>query len=71
MLNCCLEYERYLLLGDFYTTGMPIYFDATCSGSQLISLLFKIDKYAKSLNLISTKPSDVIGDFYSHLIEDY
>jgi len=50
-LNCCLEYEKYLLFGESYTTGMPIYFDATCSGSQLVSLLFGLSEYKKELNL--------------------
>lgn len=72
MLNCCLEYERYIIIGEHnYTTGMPIYFDATCSGSQLISLLFKVDDYAHSLNITPTTSDQQMGDFYTHLIDKY
>lgn len=71
MLNCCLEYERYLLIGEPYLTGLPIYFDATCSGSQLISLLFKLDDYAASLNLKPSSCEHVMGDFYMEIIDKF
>jgi len=54
-LSCCLEYERYLLFKEDYKTGFPIYFDATCSALQLISLLFNLDEYKNDLNLSNKK----------------
>lgn len=50
---------------------MIIYFDASCSGSQIISLLFNIDIYAKDLNLTKSTEKDVIGDMYSKVIEQF
>lgn len=70
-LNCCLEYERYLIFGKYYTTGMPIYFDATCSVMQIISLLFRLEDYATDLNIVKKTSSDEIGDFYMANIAEY
>ena len=70
-LNCCLEYENYLLFGDNYKTGMPIYFDATCSGSQLVALLFGIEDYEDVLNLNKKTSQESIGDFYLENIKEY
>ena len=71
-LNCCLEYERYLALGEgLYYSGMCIYFDATCSGSQLISLLFNIDDHAQELNLIPSDENKNMGDFYMKIIYEF
>ena len=71
-LNCCIEYKKYLHLGDAnYTTGMPIYLDATCSGSQLIHLLFRLNEYAVDLNLVKKTADDIIGDLYIKMIFDY
>ena len=54
-----------------YKSGLPIWFDASCSGSQIISLLFGIDTYANSLNITVKKESDILGDFYSLIISDF
>ena len=48
-----------------------IWVDATCSGSQLISLLLGIDKYAKDLNLLSSNKNEIPGDYYSKINEEF
>jgi hypothetical protein len=70
-LNCCLEYEKYLIFGEQYKTSMPIYFDATCSGSQLITLLLGIDDFVKDLNLSATTQMDELHDYYLRIVNDY
>ena len=70
-LNCCMEYEKYLIFGEYYKTKFTIYFDATCSGSQLITLLLGVDDYVKDLNLAATTESDELKDYYLKIIEGY
>ena len=70
-LNCCMEYEKYLIFGEYYKTKFTIYFDATCSGSQLITLLLGVDDYVKDLNLAATTDSDELNDYYLKIIEGY
>jgi hypothetical protein len=70
-LNCCLEYEKYLIFGENYKTRMPIYFDATCSGSQLITLLLGIDEYVEDLNLKASSEMNELKDYYLKIINNY
>jgi len=66
------EWKRYYFSNkDNFYSGFIIYMDATCSGSQIVSLLLGIDKYAASLNLIKSKSNDLIGDYYSQIISDF
>lgn len=61
-----------MALGEgLYYSGMCIYFDATCSGSQLISLLFNIDDHAQELNLIPSDENKNMGDFYMKIIYEF
>jgi DNA-directed RNA polymerase len=70
-LNCCLQYEKYLIFGEQYRTQFTIYFDATCSGSQLITLLLGVDEYVKDLNLAATSEMDELKDYYLRIVNDY
>jgi len=67
-LNCCLEYEKYLILGNQYKTYFTIYFDATCSGSQLITLLLGIDDFVKHLNLKASTDMNELQDYYLKIV---
>jgi hypothetical protein len=66
-----MEYEKYLIFGEYYKTKFTIYFDATCSGSQLITLLLGVDDYVKDLNLAATTECDELKDYYLKIIEGY
>ena len=58
---------------SYNTTNMTyhiIWFDATCSGSQLISLLVNEDTYLKYLNL-TVEGSNKIYDYYTFIYEQY
>jgi len=67
-LSAMLEYDRYRLVGENYESGFIIWLDASCSGSQLISLLFSIDNYADSLNLSPSHYDKNIGDYYLNMV---
>ncbi len=70
-LASIIEYKRFLKLKDNFYSGFLIWMDATCSGSQLICLLLGLAKYAKDLNLIKSSKSDIPGDYYGKINEEF
>lgn len=78
-LSCCIEYEQYLLWqklnnkekiieNNIYKSNFIISLDATCSGSQILSLLVKENSFFEALNL---KNNNEIGDFYLFYINEF
>jgi len=53
-----------------YETNLPIFFDATCSVGQLVSLLVGNKKYLGALNLVE-KGEEGLGDIYIVLIKEF
>jgi len=55
---------------ETFLTNYIIWFDATCSGSQIISLLTNDDSYLKYLNMTSSEYNKVY-DYYTYIYELY
>lgn len=70
-LSLLFEWFRYYSSDEYFYSGFIMFFDATCSGSQLISLLFGVDKYAKALNLNSATKFDKIQDYYIFVVHEF
>lgn len=70
-LGYLFEWSRYYLFKETFISSMIVYFDATCSGSQIISLIFGFDKYIDSLNLKKSNSSDKIQDYYLAVMNDF
>jgi DNA-dependent RNA polymerase len=70
-LGCLVEYKQFEVYGKDYMSGLMMWLDASCSGSQLISLLLGIDKYSKELNLVKSSKEDKPGDYYMVIINEF
>jgi hypothetical protein len=68
-LRCCFEYERYGKRGSGFRSFLPIYFDATGSGLQIISMFFSCLGFKSSLNLVEKGLSCLIGDIYAEVVQ--
>ena len=74
-INYCLEYVKYYNYKEsgnkeIFQTDLPIYFDATCSVGQLLSLLTGNFKYFEALNL-TRKDEKGLGDIYIVIIKEF
>lgn len=74
-INYCLEYVKYCNYKEscnknIFQTDLPIYFDATCSVGQLLSLLTGNFKYFDALNL-TRKDKKGLGDIYIVIIKEF
>lgn len=59
-LAFCYEYYKLLNEGLGYTTHLPVAVDASCSGSQILSIILRDKTLAKATNVLpSDKPQDV------------
>jgi len=78
-INCCIELKKYInflemqrrnliKLDEKYYSNFLISLDATCSGSQILSVLLKDMQFFKALNL---KDDSQINDFYITFIDEY
>lgn len=68
LLWLALFYE--LKTNETFLTNYIIWFDATCSGSQIISLLTNDDTFLKHLNMTSSEYNKVY-DYYTYIYELY
>ena len=68
-LACILELKNALDSGDKYTykSGLPVAFDAGCSGLMILAALSRDERAGALCNLV---PNDIRGDYYLH-IADY
>lgn len=72
-LSCLFEWHRYSRYSssDSYQTRFPVFFDATASGSQIVSLLRGDRSLAAKANLTPSTPADPVGDVYMSYINEY
>lgn len=70
-LSLLFEWYRFYTSDNYYYSGFIVFFDATCSGSQIISLLLGCDKYAESLNLVPSSVDYKIQDYYMYVVKEF
>jgi DNA-directed RNA polymerase len=63
----CCEWSRYLAQGDTLMSGLPVSMDGSCNGIQHFSAMFRDEKAAKAVNVISNGWPE---DLYSVVAED-
>ena len=70
-LSLLFEWFRFFTSDNNYYSGFIVFFDATCSGSQIISLLLGCDKYAESLNINISSVNTKIQDYYMFVVQEF